>query len=484
MLAVVEIKARFDEQNNISLGAQARARGRPRRLRHRRAEDARQAVPRRPAGGRGAAPLLPRRHRQLQPQDRPALRGPRPAHRRRPGRRGPHPPVQPALRASRRAAGSSGCSSRPRSVRSGLIDLIDAEIEHEQRQPGSGHIAWKVNSIVDEQLIDALYRASQAGVQVAAVGARHLRAAPGRAGAVREHRGPLDPRPLPRALAHLPVRRAAATPSALIGSADMMHRNLDRRVEALVRLDRPAPPRRPRVADGARHERRVLALEARRRRPVDAPPPRRRRRPAHRPAGRPHRDARHGAAARPAGGDSTDRGRRRRGSQRPAPSRGASSTAPSRWPSCTARATTTGPGPRASSTPARTGPVAAVRETEEETGLRRAPRAAAAGGALHAARPGRHARRQGRALLVGPGHRWRRAPPQRDRRGRLARRRQRARPPRLRPRPRPAARPRPPAADRAARHLAARAGAARPRRGPWLLARAGRHHPAPRPRRS
>ena len=37
---------------------------------------------------------------------------------------------------------------------------------------------------------------------------------------------------------------------------------------------------------------------------------------------------------------------------------------------------------------------------------------------------------------------------------------------------------------RAARHLAARAGAARPRRGPWLLARAGRHHPATRPRRS
>ena len=95
----------------------------------------------------------------------------------------------------------------PRSVRSGLIDLIDAEIEHEQRQPGSGHIAWKVNSIVDEQLIDALYRASQAGVTRAAVGARHLRAAPGRPGPVREHRGALHPRPLPRALAGLPLRR-------------------------------------------------------------------------------------------------------------------------------------------------------------------------------------------------------------------------------------------------------------------------------------
>ena len=58
----------------------------------------------------------------------------------------------------------------PRSVRSGLIDLIDAEIEHEERQPGSGRIAWKVNSIVDEQLIDALYRASRAGVKVDSCG--------------------------------------------------------------------------------------------------------------------------------------------------------------------------------------------------------------------------------------------------------------------------------------------------------------------------
>ena len=170
---------------------------------------------------------------------------------------GPHPPVQPAVRLSRRAAGSSGCSSRPRSVRAGLIDLHRRRDRARAAPAGRpGHIAFKVNSIVDEQLIDALYRASQAGVPVDAVGARHLRAAPGRAGPVREHPGALDPRPLPRALAGLPVRRAAATPVVCIGSADMMHRNLDRRVEALVRLADPGHVAELAVAAGARHDRR------------------------------------------------------------------------------------------------------------------------------------------------------------------------------------------------------------------------------------
>src|SRR3954452_25392239 len=53
----------------------------------------------------------------------------------------------------------------PRSVRSGLLERIDAEVEHAEAGRG-GLVQLKVNSIVDEQLIDALYRASRAGVHV------------------------------------------------------------------------------------------------------------------------------------------------------------------------------------------------------------------------------------------------------------------------------------------------------------------------------
>ena len=126
----------------------------------------------------------------------------------------------------------------PRSVRSGLITHIEAEIEHERANPGSGHIAIKVNSIVDEQIIDALYRASQAGVkvQVWVRGICSLR--PGIPG-VSEN---IEVRSiLGRFLEHSRIFLfgGGGEPVVYIGSADMMHRNLDRRVEALVRLSDP-----------------------------------------------------------------------------------------------------------------------------------------------------------------------------------------------------------------------------------------------------
>jgi polyphosphate kinase len=126
----------------------------------------------------------------------------------------------------------------PRSVRSGLIAHIEEEIEHEVRQPGSGYIGWKVNSIVDEAVIDALYRASQAGVRIELWirGICALRpGVPGLSETIRVHSV------LGRFLEHSRVFYfgGGGEPVVYIGSADMMHRNLDRRVEALASLADP-----------------------------------------------------------------------------------------------------------------------------------------------------------------------------------------------------------------------------------------------------
>ncbi|MGL5829461.1 MAG: RNA degradosome polyphosphate kinase [Angustibacter sp.] len=126
----------------------------------------------------------------------------------------------------------------PRSVRDGLITRIDAEAEH-AAAGRPGYIGMKLNSMVDEAIIEALYRASAAGVQIDIV-VRGICA-------VRPGHPELSPTIrvrsiLGRFLEHSRIYLFGndGDPQGWIGSPDMMHRNLDRRVEALVRLTEPA----------------------------------------------------------------------------------------------------------------------------------------------------------------------------------------------------------------------------------------------------
>jgi polyphosphate kinase len=126
----------------------------------------------------------------------------------------------------------------PHSIRSGIVERIDREIAH-HRAGSAAEVRLKMNSIVDEGVIDALYRASRAGVPVDVTvrGICALRAGvPGLSEniTVRSVVG--------RFLEHsrLFYFANAGSPEYWIGSADMMHRNLDRRVEALVQVTAPA----------------------------------------------------------------------------------------------------------------------------------------------------------------------------------------------------------------------------------------------------
>ena len=130
----------------------------------------------------------------------------------------------------------------PHSIRRGIVTRIEREIEH-QRAGRGGLVRLKMNSIVDERVIDALYRASRAGVTVDVTvrGICALRAGvPGLSenitvrsivGRFLEHSRIFYFRNGAR-----PVEGGGTTEEYWIGSADMMHRNLDRRVEALVQV--------------------------------------------------------------------------------------------------------------------------------------------------------------------------------------------------------------------------------------------------------
>ena len=122
----------------------------------------------------------------------------------------------------------------PHALRSGIVERIQREVEH-RRAGLPARIRFKINSLVDEAVIDALYEASQAGVPVDVWvrGICCIRAGvPGLSENVRARSI------LGRFLEHSRILAFENGGDAeyWIGSADLMHRSFDRRVEAMVRL--------------------------------------------------------------------------------------------------------------------------------------------------------------------------------------------------------------------------------------------------------
>jgi polyphosphate kinase len=129
----------------------------------------------------------------------------------------------------------------PRMLRTGMVELIRGEVAAAQAEQGQGRITLKMNSLVDNELIDELYAASQAGVEIDLIVRGICCLTPGVPGLsdtirVRSIVG--------RYLEHSRIYRFAngdgpGRPRVLIGSADLMPRNLDRRVEVLTPVVEP-----------------------------------------------------------------------------------------------------------------------------------------------------------------------------------------------------------------------------------------------------
>jgi polyphosphate kinase len=119
----------------------------------------------------------------------------------------------------------------PHGVRAGLIERIEREAEH-ARAGRPAHIQFKTNHLVDEVTIDALYRASQAGVRIQLLVRTFCTIQSGVPGLSDN----ISTRSiLGRFLEHSRVYYFGndGAPEYWVGSADLMHRNLDRRVEVL-----------------------------------------------------------------------------------------------------------------------------------------------------------------------------------------------------------------------------------------------------------
>ncbi len=125
----------------------------------------------------------------------------------------------------------------PRTIRSGLLEKINREIEN-KKTGKHAFIRLKLNSLLDEEFVEALYRASIAGVEIDLVIRGICSLMPGIPGISENIRVRSV---LGRFLEHSRIFHFAngGDDEIYIGSADLMERNLNRRVESLVQITKP-----------------------------------------------------------------------------------------------------------------------------------------------------------------------------------------------------------------------------------------------------
>ena len=123
----------------------------------------------------------------------------------------------------------------PQGLRKRIIELIkrEARLSAPERP---GLICFKLNNLIDEAVIEALYEASAAGVQIDLIVRSMCALRPGVPGLSEKIRVRSI---LGRFLEHSRIYQFGngGDPEVYIGSADMMARNLDRRIEAVVRIE-------------------------------------------------------------------------------------------------------------------------------------------------------------------------------------------------------------------------------------------------------
>jgi polyphosphate kinase len=125
----------------------------------------------------------------------------------------------------------------PKMLKAGLIERIDREIQH-VTAGGRGLIQWKLNALEDVDIVRALYRASQAGVQLDLIVRDTCRLRPGLPGISESVHVQST---VGRFLEHARVYyfHNGGKPEYYLGSADTMQRNLERRVEVLWPIEDP-----------------------------------------------------------------------------------------------------------------------------------------------------------------------------------------------------------------------------------------------------